>query len=71
MHSYSFKELAKSELGKVSNCRFLHFRVWARSVCMNESLELGSMLPLIKTALKNKVSVIVFNPNFNRVNDVS
>jgi hypothetical protein len=37
--------------------------IWARSVCINESLELGSVLPFLDDAVKNKMSVIVFNPN--------
>jgi serum/glucocorticoid-regulated kinase 2 len=40
--------------------------VWARSVCINESIERGSMLPLIKIAQANGMSVIVFNPNLSR-----
>lgn len=40
--------------------------VWARSVCINHSLEKGTMFPLIKAAQRNKKSVIVFNPNLNR-----
>lgn len=42
------------------------YSIWARSVCMNESIEKGSMLPLINEAQKNKMSVIVMNPNLNR-----
>ena len=47
------------------------FRIWARSVCMNDSLELGSMLPLIAKAVERKMSVIVFNPNLSQVKGVS
>ncbi|TNV79383.1 hypothetical protein FGO68_gene14982 [Halteria grandinella] len=45
--------------------------VWARSVCINESIEKGSMLPQIDAALKNGCSVIVFNPNLNRKEGVN
>jgi hypothetical protein len=41
--------------------------VWARSVCINESMEKGSMLPLLSAARQQNMSVIVFNPNLNRV----
>ncbi len=33
---------------------------------MNESIEKGSMLPLINEAQKKNMSVIVMNPNLNR-----
>ena len=36
---------------------------WARSVCINESLDKGSMLPLIHAAKDKNMGVIVFNPN--------
>lgn len=39
---------------------------WARSVCMNDTMELGSMIPDIEFARNNGFSVIVFNPNYNR-----
>lgn len=39
---------------------------WARSVCMNDTLELGSMLPDIEFAQNNGMSVLVMNPNYNR-----
>eukprot|EP00347_Sterkiella_histriomuscorum_P023677 403333772 len=37
--------------------------VWARSVCMNESLKTGSMLYLVEQAQKNNLAVLVMNPN--------
>ena len=40
--------------------------VWARSVCMNESLDLGSMFYFLDEAKKRNMGAIVFNPNFNR-----
>ena len=39
---------------------------WARSVCINENIYLGSMIPYVKKALDNKWSVIIFNPNERR-----
>ena len=39
--------------------------VWARSVVVNDSLEIGSMLPQIEWANENKLPVIVMNPNYN------
>ena len=40
---------------------------WARSVCINDDLEKGSMLPQIDWALnQKKYPVIVMNPNYNR-----
>lgn len=37
--------------------------IWARSVCINENLELGSMLPQVDWAVKNEYAVFVMNPN--------
>ena len=36
---------------------------WARSVCINDNLYLGSMIPYIDKAIKNNYSVIILNPN--------
>ena len=36
---------------------------WARSVCINENIDLGSMKPYIEKAIENNFSVIIFNPN--------
>ena len=38
--------------------------IWARSVCMNDKLSLGSVFPQIDYAKEKGYSVIVFNPNF-------
>ena len=41
--------------------------VWARSVCVNDSLDLGSMLPQIEWAVFEKqYPVLVMNPNYNK-----
>jgi hypothetical protein len=39
--------------------------MWARSVCINQSLELGSILPMLDYAQANGFSVIVLNPNMS------
>ena len=39
---------------------------WARSVCINENIYLGSMIPYVEQAIKNNLSVIIFNPNERR-----
>jgi hypothetical protein len=36
---------------------------WSRSVCINENLDLGTMGPYIDKAIKNNLSVLIFNPN--------
>lgn len=36
---------------------------WARSCCINESLDIGSMFPYMKKAKENHLSVIILNPN--------
>jgi len=42
---------------------------WARALCINESLEIGSVLPYIREAKKAGYGVIVCNPNDNIVPD--
>lgn len=44
--------------------------MWARAVCINDSLEMGSILPYLVRAKKNGLGVIVFNPNRNHVDAV-
>ena len=39
--------------------------IWARSVCINEGLETGSMLPFANLAEKLGMAVLVMNPNYN------
>lgn len=36
---------------------------WARSVCINENIYLGSMIPYVEKAINNGFSAIIFNPN--------
>ena len=36
---------------------------WARSVCINENLRLGTMIPYVEKAIQNNYSVIIMNPN--------
>ena len=40
--------------------------IWARSVCVNQDLELGSMLPFVDKCHELEIPVLVMNPNFNR-----
>lgn len=40
--------------------------IWSRSACINEDLELGSMLPLIGRCHELGVPILVMNPNFAR-----
>ena len=37
--------------------------LWARSVCINENLYLGSIIPYIKKAFEYNFSLIILNPN--------
>lgn len=39
--------------------------IWAKSVCINEGLELGSMLPFIDTCRDLNIPVLVMNPNLS------
>ena len=43
--------------------------VWARSVTMNDTLTLGSVLPQLDFAREYGCSAIVFNPNFYKDSD--
>ncbi len=65
---FSYKELEQSEQGNYYHPYYIHIysRIWARSVCMNENLEKGTVLPFLKVAQRNAMPVIVMNPNFNR-----
>ena len=36
---------------------------WARSVCINENLRLGTMMPYVDRAIKEHYSVMIMNPN--------
>ena len=38
--------------------------LWARSVCINDSLKTGSVFPFLDFAKENGFEVIVFNPNY-------
>ena len=40
--------------------------IWARGACMNNGLNMGSMLPMLEYAKKNGMSVVVMNPNMDR-----
>eukprot|EP00347_Sterkiella_histriomuscorum_P010396 403376461 len=40
--------------------------MWSRRVCINDNLNLGSMLPQIEWALSQGFKVIVFNPNMRK-----
>ena len=36
---------------------------WARSVCINENLNLGTMIPYVDKAIKDNYSALIMNPN--------
>lgn len=38
---------------------------WARAVCINDRLSIGSILPYLEKCVADEYSVIVFNPNLN------
>lgn len=40
--------------------------IWARSVCINDSLEKGSMLPFLEKCKGKGIECLVMNPNYNR-----
>ena len=42
---------------------FLHYSIWSRAVCINDTVNNGSVLPFLELAEKNKMAVIIFNPN--------
>jgi hypothetical protein len=39
--------------------------MWARSVCINESLNTGTVFPFVEAAYANGYSVVIANPNLN------
>lgn len=40
--------------------------IWSRSVCINESLETGSMLPFVEKGLEEQYDILILNPNFTK-----
>jgi len=42
---------------------FIKYRIWSRSVCINDSLEKGSVIPFLEFAKINDYNVLIFNPN--------
>eukprot|EP01006_Ploeotia_vitrea_P027106 TRINITY_DN59973_c0_g1_i2.p1 TRINITY_DN59973_c0_g1~~TRINITY_DN59973_c0_g1_i2.p1 ORF type:complete len:383 (-),score=170.53 TRINITY_DN59973_c0_g1_i2:75-1223(-) len=44
--------------------------MWARALCINNSLDLGTVLPYLKRAHANKWATIVLNPNLNAGTEV-
>ena len=44
--------------------------LWARSVCINEDFELGSMLPQVNWAVEKGYPVLVMNPNQSETDGV-
>jgi len=41
--------------------------MWARALCINDTLDNGSIFPYLRKAIADGYGVIVFNPNQNRV----
>jgi len=39
--------------------------IWARSVCINEDLGRGSMLPFVEKCKEQGIPLLVMNPNYN------
>lgn len=37
--------------------------LWARSVCINDTFERGTMLPFIERALLANIPILIMNPN--------
>lgn len=69
--SKEFKEPNKEENSKkiavvlIQGTGAVRAGIWARSVCINENIELGSMLPQLDWAINfNNYPVLVMNPNF-------
>lgn len=51
----------------VSGTRTARPGVWARSLCINKSLQIGSLLPYIEMLVDHGFEVMVLNPNFNTI----
>lgn len=39
--------------------------IWSRSLCIDEGLQMGSMLPYVKETLSHKYGIVISNPNSN------
>jgi hypothetical protein len=59
----NWTSLVRSTESKVSYFTFHSHGQWARSVCINDSLDKGSILPYLVQATKRGYGVIVANPN--------
>jgi hypothetical protein len=40
--------------------------IWSRSVCINESIETGSMLPFVEKGIEEQYDILILNPNFTK-----
>jgi len=38
---------------------------WARSVCINDNINRGTVFPAVETAISAGYSVLIANPNYN------
>ncbi|KAJ4459512.1 putative UPF0528 protein [Paratrimastix pyriformis] len=49
----------------IQGCGAVRAGQWARSLCINDTLETGSILPYLRKAAELGWGVVVFNPNLN------
>ena len=40
--------------------------IWARSTCINENFQKGTMLPFVEECAKQNMAILIMNPNYNR-----
>jgi hypothetical protein len=57
--------LSKTALVLIQGTGAVRAGIWARSVCINDSFELGSMLPQVQWAVDQGYPFIIMNPNYN------
>lgn len=40
--------------------------IWSRSLCLNEDLKNGSMLPIVDMCREKNIALLIMNPNYNK-----
>ena len=63
--SPDWKTNTKAALVLIQGTGDVRAGLWARSVCINDSLDKGSMLPQIKFAVENDMACLIMNPNYH------
>jgi hypothetical protein len=64
--SHDWEDNTKGALILIQGTGDVRSGYWARSVCMNDTLELGSMIPDIEFAQQHGLACLIMNPNYSQ-----